>query len=31
MQEAVKFHVDGLREDGLDLPDPSSVSESVEV
>lgn len=31
MAEAIDFHMDGLREDGLDIPRPSSVSAYVEV
>ncbi len=31
IQEAIEFHIDGLREDGLPIPEPSSVAESVEV
>ncbi len=31
IQEAIKFHLDGLREDGLPLPTPSSQVEYVEV
>ncbi len=31
IQEAIKFHLDGLREDGLPLPAPSSQVEYVEV
>jgi len=29
--EAIKFHLDGLREDGLPIPAPSSQVEYVEV
>lgn len=28
---AIEFHIDGLRGDGLPIPEPSSVAESVEV
>jgi predicted RNase H-like HicB family nuclease len=28
---AIEFHLDGLREDGLPIPRPTSVVESVEV
>lgn len=28
--EAIQFHLDGLREDGLAIPDPSSLCEYVE-
>lgn len=31
IQEAIKFYLDGLREDGLPLPAPSSEVEYVEV
>ncbi|MDD5262672.1 MAG: type II toxin-antitoxin system HicB family antitoxin [Methylacidiphilales bacterium] len=31
IKEAVEFHLDGLREDGVDIPSPSSVAEYVEV
>lgn len=31
MQEAIEFHMAGLREDGLPIPAPSSVAEYVEV
>ncbi len=31
IQEAVELHVDGMREEGLPLPKPSSGSEYVEV
>ena len=31
MEEAIEFHLDGLREDGLPVPPPSSVGEYVEV
>lgn len=29
--EAIKFHIDGLREDGLPVPVPSSVVEYLEI
>jgi predicted RNase H-like HicB family nuclease len=29
--EAIEFHVEGLREDGLPIPEPSSSIEYVEV
>jgi predicted RNase H-like HicB family nuclease len=29
--EAIKFHIDGLKEDGLPLPKPKSSTEYVEV
>ncbi|HXJ96082.1 MAG TPA: type II toxin-antitoxin system HicB family antitoxin [Terriglobia bacterium] len=31
MREAIEFHIDGLKEDGLPVPKPSSESEFVEV
>jgi len=31
IQEAIEFHLDGLREDGQPIPPPSSSSEVVEV
>ena len=31
IQEAIEFHIEGLREDGLPVPEPSSSSEMVEV
>ena len=31
IQEAIKLHLDGLREDGLPIPPPSSQVEYVEV
>jgi len=31
MEEAIEFHLEGLREDGLPVPTPSSVAEYVEV
>ena len=31
MEEAIEFHLEGLREDGLPVPPPSSVAEYVEV
>ncbi len=30
IREAIRFHVDGLREDGLPIPEPTSVCEYVE-
>lgn len=29
MREAIKFHVEGLREDGLPIPEPSTVGATV--
>lgn len=31
IQEAVEFHLEGMREDGLDVPEPSSSIEYIEV
>ena len=31
IKKAVSFHIDGLKEDGLPLPEPSSITEYVEV
>ncbi len=31
IKEAINFHLDGLKEDGLPLPEPSSFTEYVEV
>lgn len=31
MRAAIKMHVDGLREDGQAIPDPSAVAEHVDV
>ncbi len=31
MQEAVEFHVDGLREDGEPIPEPRTVAAVVEI
>ena len=31
IREAIEFHLDGLREDGLDIPKPVSKVEDVEV
>jgi predicted RNase H-like HicB family nuclease len=31
IREAIQFHIDGLREDGLPVPTPSSEGEFVEV
>ena len=31
MQEAIKFHIDGMREDGLIIPTPSSRVEYIDV
>jgi predicted RNase H-like HicB family nuclease len=31
MQEALEFHIDGLIEEGLEIPEPSAYSAYVEV
>lgn len=31
IQEAIEFHIEGLQEDGLPVPEPSSTIEYVEV
>ena len=31
IQEAIEFHIEGLREDGQEIPEPSSSIEYVEV
>jgi len=31
IREAIEFHIDGLREDGLSVPKPSAVAQYVEV
>jgi predicted RNase H-like HicB family nuclease len=31
IREAIEFHIDGLREDGLPVPAPTSEGEFVEV
>jgi predicted RNase H-like HicB family nuclease len=30
IREAIRFHIDGLRADGLDIPAPSSIAEYIE-
>ena len=30
IREAIRFHIDGLREDGLPVPEPASLAEYVE-
>ena len=30
IREAIRFHLDGLREDGLPIPEPSTVCEYVQ-
>ena len=31
VQEAIEFHLEGMREDGLPIPEPTSVAATVEV
>ncbi len=31
MREAISFHIEGMREDGLEIPEPTSYSSYVEV
>lgn len=30
LREAIRFHIDGLKEDGLPIPSPSSIAEYIE-
>jgi predicted RNase H-like HicB family nuclease len=30
IRDAIRFHIDGLREDGLPVPQPTSIAEYVE-
>lgn len=30
MRDAIRMHLDGLREDGLSIPEPSSIAEYIE-
>jgi len=30
IRDAIRFHIDGLKEDGLPVPSPSSIAEYVE-
>lgn len=30
MREAIRMHLAGLREDGMDVPEPSSIAEYIE-
>jgi predicted RNase H-like HicB family nuclease len=30
IREAIRFHIDGLREDGIEIPAPSSIAEYIE-
>jgi predicted RNase H-like HicB family nuclease len=31
IREAIQFHIDGLREDGLTVPEPAAICELLEV
>jgi predicted RNase H-like HicB family nuclease len=31
IKEAMEFHIDGFREDGVEIPKPSAIAEYVEV
>lgn len=31
IKDAIQFHIDGLREGGIAVPEPSTVAESVEI
>jgi predicted RNase H-like HicB family nuclease len=31
IQEAIEFHIEGMLEDGLPIPQPTSISHDVEV
>ena len=31
IREAIEFHIDGLREDGLPIPQPASIVEYLEI
>jgi predicted RNase H-like HicB family nuclease len=31
IREAIRFHIDGLREDGLPVPQPTSIADYVEM
>jgi predicted RNase H-like HicB family nuclease len=31
MREAISFHIEGMRDDGLEIPEPTSYSSYVEV
>jgi predicted RNase H-like HicB family nuclease len=30
MRAAIRMHIDGLRQDGLEIPEPSSIAEYIE-
>jgi predicted RNase H-like HicB family nuclease len=30
IREAIRFHIDGLKEDGIEIPAPSSIAEYIE-
>ncbi len=31
IREAIRFHLDGMREDGEPIPEPTSIGETVEI
>jgi predicted RNase H-like HicB family nuclease len=31
IREAIRFHIDGLKEDGLPIPEPTSMAEYAEI
>ena len=31
IREAIRFHIEGLREDGIEVPEPTAICELVEV
>lgn len=31
IREAIQFHIEGLREDGIEVPEPAAICELVEV
>jgi predicted RNase H-like HicB family nuclease len=31
IREAIEFHIEGLREDGIEIPEPRSIFEYVEI
>jgi predicted RNase H-like HicB family nuclease len=31
IRDAIRFHIEGLKEDGLEIPEPTSIAEYVEV
>ncbi|MGC2123754.1 MAG: type II toxin-antitoxin system HicB family antitoxin, partial [Xanthobacteraceae bacterium] len=30
IREAIRFHIDGLKADGIDIPQPTSIAEYIE-